>query len=335
MKIKKIISTILLILIIIFTSCQNAIKNNETIVQDEVLDTELNNTINKENLSVVIDTFHSKDNDTVKSINTKDDIIGYWVGDFNPSVRDESKNMYADEGLYWKRENKINLSIDEIIGNKIKGHSIVAGIYSAFEGTVLEAENEYTFEVKETGKNKYDGKFSFSIKKNSSALTGTWLAFNKIDIPKRVYELQKKVFKYDSNQMLEDGNIKFGDWNKTVKTKITDDEEREIFGDYYEKFATSTDIIYVLNASTVLLTKKDVENLKKGDLLIIRNSIYARHGYSFKNRPLRVFFDDQPWYIPVSVDIKKELTEIEKKNIKLLLNYEKNAEEYYNSFGRG
>ena len=63
--------------------------------------------------------------------------------------------------------------------------------------------------------------------------------------------------------------------------------------------------------------------------------IYVRHGYSFKKRPLRVFFDPQSWYIPVFNNIKNNLTDIEKKNIKLLLRYEKNAKEYYDSFGRG
>ena len=75
--------------------------------------------------------------------------------------------------------------------------------------------------------------------------------------------------------------------------------------------------------------------MKKGDLKIIRNTIYARHGYSFKNMPLRVFFDAQSWYIPMQIDIKSNLTRVEKENIKLLLRYEKNAVEYYDYFGRG
>jgi hypothetical protein len=83
-----------------------------------------------------------------------------------------------------------------------------------------------------------------------------------------------------------------------------------------------------------MLSKNDLENLKKGDLLIIRNTIYARHGFSFKNRPLRIFFDAQEWYMPVNMNIKPQLTEIEKKNIQLLLKYEKNSIEYYDSFGR-
>lgn len=83
------------------------------------------------------------------------------------------------------------------------------------------------------------------------------------------------------------------------------------------------------------MKKRDVENLKKGDLTIIRNTIYARHGYSFKNRPLRVFFDAQSWYVPVHSDIRANFSEIEKKNIQLLLSFEQNAAEYYDYFGRG
>ena len=75
--------------------------------------------------------------------------------------------------------------------------------------------------------------------------------------------------------------------------------------------------------------------MKRGDIYILRNTIYARHGYSFKYRPLRVFFDKQSWYIPMNTNIKDDFTEIEKQNIKLLLRYEKNAKEYYDSFGRG
>jgi 3'-phosphoadenosine 5'-phosphosulfate sulfotransferase len=38
--------------------------------------------------------------------------------------------------------------------------------------------------------------------------------------------------------------------------------------------------------------------------------------------------------MPVFSDVTKDLTEIEKKNIALLLRYEENAKEYYDHFGR-
>ena len=126
------------------------------------------------------------------------------------------------------------------------------------------------------------------------------------------------------------------DWNTFTEEKLTEEYEEGEFEEWITKeFASATKLIYSINASNVLLKKEDIENLLKGDLTIIRNTIYARHGYSFKNRPLRVFFDAQSWYIPVHTDIKADFTEIEKENIKLLLRYEKNAVEYYDYFGRG
>ena len=69
-------------------------------------------------------------------------------------------------------------------------------------------------------------------------------------------------------------------------------------------------------------------------LKILRNSIFARHGFAFRDKQLRMYFEQFNWYMPVFGDVKDELTEIEKENIDLLLRYEKNAEEYYDTFGR-
>jgi hypothetical protein len=83
-----------------------------------------------------------------------------------------------------------------------------------------------------------------------------------------------------------------------------------------------------------LLKEEDVENLTAGDLEIMRNEIFARHGYCFKKKELREMFEDKDWYVPNTVDVKKDLTEIEKKNIALIKKYEKYAEQYGDDFGR-
>lgn len=73
----------------------------------------------------------------------------------------------------------------------------------------------------------------------------------------------------------------------------------------------------------------------KSDMEILRNSIYARHGYSFKTRKMRYVFDTYvDWYIPMSTDVSKELTPLEQENIALLKRYEQHAETYYDTFGR-
>jgi hypothetical protein len=87
-------------------------------------------------------------------------------------------------------------------------------------------------------------------------------------------------------------------------------------------------------ASTTYLDVPDVENLLPEEIEMIRNEIYARHGYSFTNIKIRRIFDEKGWYIPMAIDIRDQLTDIEAHNIDLLLNYEKYQEEYYNDYGR-
>jgi hypothetical protein len=305
-------------IIILAVGCKDAIKNESAPVEvEEGTDTAVGET--------------NQASSAEKTI-TESDLTGFWVGYFNKAGEEEVNTVNVGEGYGWQRANKINISIDAIDNGKVKGHSVVAGNDRPFEGTVEKTgEGVFSFKVKEPGTDKYDGEFNFTI--SDKGLEGKWKAFKKIEIQNREYTLEKKTFKYNPDIMLVSGE--YIDWTKhkerKEKVEIGDNEFEEFITDTY---ATTTSSIYDLNASSKLFTKKQVENLKKGDLLIVRNTIYARHGYSFKNRPLRVFFDAQDWYIPVHADIKSDFTDVEKKNIALLLRYEKNASEYYDAFGR-
>lgn len=86
--------------------------------------------------------------------------------------------------------------------------------------------------------------------------------------------------------------------------------------------------------STRLLTSADVNELFKDELRNMRNEIYARHGYSFRLKEVRQYFDRMSWYMPVSTDVRKKLSTIEVNNEKLIKNFEKYAEESYDDFGR-
>lgn len=88
------------------------------------------------------------------------------------------------------------------------------------------------------------------------------------------------------------------------------------------------------DASNRYLEVPDVENFLPEEIEMIRNEIYARHGYSYTNIKIRRIFDAKDWYIPMSIDIRDQLTDIEAANIDLLYNYEDYYDEYYNDFGR-
>jgi len=247
-----------------------------------------------------------------ESIDPKD-YIGYYVGSFK-AVNVKSGGTY---------KNKINISIDEIVDDKIKGHSIVAGNNRPFEGTFNPTKLEAS--VKEPGDDKYDGAFNFKFEFGSGGrfLVGTWESNDKkLKVTNREYKLDRRTFEYDKNVNLPE---RVG-WKDLFDNYDRRGEDNE--GEFL------TEDVIKHNASSTELKAKDVENMYKGDLEVLRNSIYARHGYSFKNRKMRYVFDFIDWYIPVSTDIRSKLTALEKKNIDLLKRYEGHADRYYDVFGR-
>lgn len=72
-----------------------------------------------------------------------------------------------------------------------------------------------------------------------------------------------------------------------------------------------------------LLTENDVIGLSKKDLRIMRNWIYARHGYIFKRKDLQMYFSKFEWYHAKYTDIPYNLlSDIEQKNIEFIKRYE-------------
>ncbi|MBC8045211.1 MAG: YARHG domain-containing protein [Fimbriimonadaceae bacterium] len=243
-----------------------------------------------------------------------DSPVSYYTGMFEAAQFDETKNyMYA---------NKITISVDSLKGDKIFGHSVVAGNKRSFTGAAKKVNSTYEVTAKEPGDDKYDGIFYFTINGDYIEVSGEWIANDKnLAVTKRTYTLQRREFSYEPALELPESV----QWDAMYGTF---DEE----GYVGEKL---TNDVFKFNASTILLKSKDVSNMYKADIEVMRNAIYARHGYSFKNRRMRYVFDNYvDWYMPVSTDVTNALTEIEKKNIDLLKRFEDHASKYYDSFGR-
>jgi hypothetical protein len=99
-------------------------------------------------------------------------------------------------------------------------------------------------------------------------------------------------------------------------------------------YAYRTDTGTYPEGSARLLTEADVENLLEEELEMMRNEIYARHGYSFKEMEERRYFDAQDWYIPMGIDIREKLTDLEVQNIDLIYRYEDYYQANYDDYGR-
>jgi hypothetical protein len=72
-------------------------------------------------------------------------------------------------------------------------------------------------------------------------------------------------------------------------------------------------------ASKRILKISELNEINKEDLDIIRNEIFADHGYIFKTAKWENYFDLQNWYNPRFDDVTDKLTIIEKINIENVL----------------
>lgn len=74
--------------------------------------------------------------------------------------------------------------------------------------------------------------------------------------------------------------------------------------------------------STRYLTAADLSGKSDWDLRIMRNEIFARHGYKFKKPELRQYFSSQSWYTPMYDDVSSFLSSVEKQNALFLKAHE-------------
>ncbi|SKC00497.1 YARHG domain-containing protein [Soonwooa buanensis] len=256
------------------------------------------------------------------------ELYGVYTGDFETVYNPNADNV---EDNYMIK--KLSVKINRITKDSVYGYSVVNGNQRPFRG--IYNENTQKFILDEPGDDKTDGRFTIGLRKDS--LVGDWKVFNreKVKFPEKIVRLLKKDFAYNPNFMLDRDHSDIVDWTTTKKGKGSYEDENGKTQTYdVEQQRYASDAIFKINASKQKLEEKDLKNMKKLDMEIIKNAVFARHGYSFKKETYRQFFDYQDWYIPVSNNVDNDLSPMEKENVALLSRMIKYAEDNYDSFGR-
>lgn len=191
-------------------------------------------------------------------------------------------------------DNKITVLITKATADSIEGRSVVGGNDRPFSGIVKTTKGQYHIIAKEPGGDAHDGTFDFTMDAKNPDMVT-------------------------------------GTWEPFTPTaKITG----KAYSLTRKAFQYRKDAGIYPEASQRLLTEDDVVNVHKETLELMRNEIFARHGYCFKKKHLRQEFEDKDWYVPNTAEVKNMLTDIERKNISLIKKFEKYAEEYGDEFGR-
>lgn len=156
--------------------------------------------------------------------------------------------------------------------------------------------------------------------------TDSWI--NHLSKKKYDAEKGKIEYKYDSEGKLFEAVYYFGN---DIKYKYQ--YRYEFYHDNYQSQSysnpttktpkSSSNIGNYRCASERKLTSSDLSNISKYELKIMRNEIFARHGYIFKTEEMKNYFSKQDWYQARFDNVDDMLNDVEKYNIELIRSYEK------------
>lgn len=116
-----------------------------------------------------------------------------------------------------------------------------------------------------------------------------------------------------------------------MSDETPEEQEIETEGTFSDK--GSTEEIYYTNediekdaflfpSDSVLITEGELEKLDDKTVELIKNEIYARHGYIFTNRALKKYFESFNWYEPSEEYSPNLLNPTEKANLKTIKKFQ-------------
>lgn len=79
---------------------------------------------------------------------------------------------------------------------------------------------------------------------------------------------------------------------------------------------------FLFPSDSVLVTEGELEKLDDKTVELIKNEIYARHGYIFTNRALKKYFESFNWYEPSEEYSPNLLNPTEKANLKTIKKFQ-------------
>lgn len=150
---------------------------------------------------------------------------------------------------------------------------------------------------------------------------------------KKMEALPKVDEKSDSEVKIITEEIKPGDENKDDRTTDETDKNEEVeINDTLSDKDIGEDVDYtdeeeakgtfLFPSYSVLITDEELEKLDDKKIELIKNEIYARHGYIFTNQALKKYFESFSWYKPNDDYSPKLLNQTEKANLKIIKKFQ-------------
>jgi len=231
-------------------------------------------------------------------------MYAYYNKKGDSSTTSKTSVEYYIKALDYKYTNDIINKISD----KIQSEDNFEDILNILRGTINEADLSNLYIKIYVSK----AKESFNNKNYET----TWKYLNKAseyNYNIERFEYYGDLLKYTENE------------DKTQKEVVKQDTHIYInktpsYTNYYNYY----DYFIIPDSDSRYLTKSELYGYDKYTLSLIRNEIFARHGYIFKKDEYRNYFNSMPWYTPNSSfkGSLNELNAIEKYNVELIKSLE-------------
>lgn len=140
----------------------------------------------------------------------------------------------------------------------------------------------------------------------------------------KLAELEKKVDQQSqelAKQKEEDLKREIEEKDKKIKELETKEEKKVSSSKPESNYFARGEGEYPYTSERYL-NYSDLSNMSKRELKIMRNEIFARHGYIFKTNDMINYFSQQYWYKPLYENVDGKLSKIEKENISFIKRFE-------------
>ncbi len=118
----------------------------------------------------------------------------------------------------------------------------------------------------------------------------------------------------------------FGTMTLNIRAGILRDSHDKIIDILKRDFPTNAER-YPFTATTLLNADNLMRSFSLSELKIMRNEIFARHGYIFKTDAMKKHFEAQTWYKGTKTNVDNLLNNIEKENIAIIKEVEQRMTE--------
>lgn len=135
---------------------------------------------------------------------------------------------------------------------------------------------------------------------------------HSLDLPK-VTESSDKEVKIITEE-IKPGQKKTDDYITKSENKVSENKDEKKI-DLEEKNPKDADT-FLFPSDKSVIGEEELNSYDKEKLTLLKNEIYARHGYKFTNKEMKKYFKEKSWYKENEDFSLKLLNDIEKENIR-------------------